>query len=183
MSRIPLTKLTSSIKVLNFFLPLCSALLLFYVWIKWKLFFCLSTCLVRKNLFLFGGCVFSSKGCKVLLKRVYKKKSLKKLTAEKKTSTEKNLCCWSSFLFVSIKRQRHHVAPKHCCTKWVPDDSCILFELVLESERFQPSTRRDSRKRGTRDRAEAGRNTKRIFGWNLFVSGRCCDTIFVVETF
>ena len=88
---------------------------------------------------------------------------------------------WSSFLFVSIKRQRHHVAPKRCCTKWVPDDSCSRFELVLESEQFQPSTRQDSRKRGTRDRAEAGRNTKRILGWNFCVSGRSCDNFRSID--
>ena len=102
----------------------------------------------------------------------------KKLVPSLKILTEE---LWSSFLFVSIKRQRDHVALKRCRTKWVPDDSCCRFELVLESEKFQPSTRQDSRKRGTRDRSEAGRNTKRILGWNFCVGGRSCDNFRSID--
>ena len=147
MSQIPLTKLTSSIKVLNFFLPLCSGLLLFYVWIKWKLFFCLSTCLVRKKLFLFGGCVFSSKGCKVLLKRVYKKKITEKTDSRKKKHQQKRTCAVGHHFFLLVSKGKgimlrlNTVVPSESQTTLI---SCLSLSSNLNGSNLQLDKSRES---------------------------------------
>ena len=123
-----------------------STLLLLYVWIKWKLFFCLCTCLVRKNLFLFGGCVFSSKGCKVLLKQVYKKNHWKNWQ-QKKKHQQKRTCAVGHHFFLLVSKGKgimlrlNTVVPSESQTTLI---SCLSLSSNLNGSNLQLDKSRES---------------------------------------
>ena len=60
--------------------------------------------MVLKNLFLFGGYVFSSKECKVLLKQVYKKKNTEKTDSRKNKHEQKRTCAVGHHFFLLVSK-------------------------------------------------------------------------------